>query len=185
MDKAYDRYKKTFRRSKSTKKVSKKTKEISQRNKSEVRIESEEESKARNDWDAPLVFDNKNQKKSKKPKIVKQETQKPETTQEAKTSNVTEKKSLAEIYEEIRKKRKIKHIELSEDIDEKFAQLPKRLRTRITKKQLNYVMNHTTMGDIISHLITNEKQGIVKAPKQKSHHYVPGQNMAEQVTDLL
>jgi len=69
----------------------------------------------------------------------------------------------------------------SDDIDVAFKELPKRLRTRITKKQMSYIKNNTTMGDIISHLMTNEKSGIVKAPKEKSHRYVPGKNMAQEV----
>ena len=43
-------------------------------------------------------------------------------------------------------------------------------------------MNNTTMGDIVSHLINNDKTGIVKAPKQREHKYTPGKNMAEQVS---
>lgn len=91
-------------------------------------------------------------------------------------------KTREEIYKEFKKSRRIKHIETSDDIDVAFQDLPKRLRTRITKKQLRYVMNSTTMGDIVGHLIDNEKSGIVKAPKQKEHKYTPGKNMAEQVS---
>lgn len=69
-------------------------------------------------------------------------------------------------------------------IDEKFAQLPKRLRTRITKKQMNFVMNNTTMGDIIDHLIKNKKVGIVRAPGQKEHRYGAGKNRALEVLFL-
>ena len=42
-------------------------------------------------------------------------------------------------------------------------------------------MNNTTMGDIITHLMSQNKVGIVRAPKAKEHHYKPGKNMAEQV----
>jgi hypothetical protein len=91
------------------------------------------------------------------------------------------KKTIEEYYKEIKKSRRIKHIETTDDIDVAFSELPKRLRTRITKKQLHYVMNNTTLGDIVGHLIDQEKVGIVKAPRQKQHKYTPGKNMAEEV----
>jgi len=94
-------------------------------------------------------------------------------------------KTREEIYKEFKKKRLIKNIEVATDIDEEFKALPKRLRTRITNKQMEYIKNNTTMGDIIGHLLTNEKSGIVKAPKEKSHKYVSGRNKAEEVNRMM
>lgn len=97
------------------------------------------------------------------------------------TSEPPKKLTREEIYKDFKKKRKIKNVEVSEDIDVAFKELPKRLRTRITKKQMEFIKNNTTMGDIIGHLMDNNKRGIIKAPKEKSHKYVPGKNMAEEV----
>jgi len=115
-----------------------------------------------------------NQNQNKKSKSTHRKEPKPESNpskpliEEEKSFNTM---TLEQRYKEAKKKAKIKNIELSEDIDTKFAELPKRLRTRITKKQLHYIMNNTTMSDIITHLIDNNKVGIRKLPPQRTYHY--------------
>ena len=85
-------------------------------------------------WDNPLNFNLKNPR----PKSVKKshtpskvgltarvtESMNPTIEEQKKLQSMT----LEEKYKELKKKRKIKHIDVSEDIDVKFKELPKRLR---------------------------------------------------------
>ena len=117
----YEKYKKENRRSKSQHKGKKKKQEKGSK-------------QTNNDWDKEIQFStplaSKRTSKSKpkindpapspvQPKITPSEPPKPKT--------------IEELHKEFKKKRKIKHIETSDDIDQAFKELPKRLRTRITK----------------------------------------------------
>lgn len=139
-------------------------------------------------WDAPLQFEDNSkratQEKAKKSKsttrIGNAKIEAPNPTVEQIEALKT--MSLEEKYRELKKKRKIKNIgthlisltgniELQDDIDVKFKELPKRLRTRITQKQMRYIMNNTTMSDIIGHLISQNKTGIKVLPPQRKFKY--------------
>jgi hypothetical protein len=138
--------------------------------------------KQRIDWDRPLTFEeSKEPIRAKKPKDPHKLNLSLDPSREKSGGFEKIPKTIEEMHKEFKKKRKIKHIETSMDIDEEFAQLPKRLRTRVTKKQLHYVMNNTTMGDIVSHLMSQQKFGIMRAPKTKIQKFNPS-NKKEKVT---
>lgn len=189
MDKAYQNYRKTNKRSKSVKKQTH-GRSNNHRGKHHTQHTSSvvDPPNFQGEWDAPLTFgkqrragNTKRAKSSKHSNQVQKQAQKVAEPQKP----IEEKKTIEELHKEFKKQRKVKHIDTFMDIDEEFAELPKRLRTRITKKQLHYVMNNTTMGDVIGHLMNNEKHAIIKAPKTRIQKFNPSNQKSDVRTCML